>query len=208
MNRLGIDPDKYKYFEEESDEKFSFVLINPPNDFFLKPGDIIYLLKPGSFNSNANMTEISDNFNTKNNSDVYQTPHDLYYIDDDVHGPGNSTNNMKSENTLPTTFHSIDETFKEFQLDDSFGFKPSKFGVDNLKQTLFHNSSSLKSFKKDEQLLNNSRNKDYLVSSPTSDKSLAFFDTTAQLGDFESIKTVLTPSKAENGLYTTAFWLD
>ena len=46
MNRLGIDPQKYKNLERH-DGKFSYVLINPPNDFSLKTGDIIYLLKTG-----------------------------------------------------------------------------------------------------------------------------------------------------------------
>ena len=46
MNRLGIDPQKYKNLEK-SDGKFSYVLINPPYDFNLKIGDIIYLLKTG-----------------------------------------------------------------------------------------------------------------------------------------------------------------
>lgn len=51
MNKLGIDPDKYKHFDEFSSEKCSFVLINPSSDFVLKPGDIIYLLKPGNCNN-------------------------------------------------------------------------------------------------------------------------------------------------------------
>jgi hypothetical protein len=46
MNRLGIDPEKYKNLER-FDGKFSYVLINPPNDFNLKIGDIVYLLKTG-----------------------------------------------------------------------------------------------------------------------------------------------------------------
>jgi len=46
MNRLGIDPEKYKSLER-FDGKFSYVLINPPNDFNLKIGDIVYLLKTG-----------------------------------------------------------------------------------------------------------------------------------------------------------------
>jgi hypothetical protein len=47
MNKLGIDPDKYKSYDEHA-EKFSYVLINPPHDYILKAGDIVYLLKPGS----------------------------------------------------------------------------------------------------------------------------------------------------------------
>ena len=46
MDRLGIDPEKYKNLEL-SEGKSSYVLINPPNDFSLKTGDIVYLLKTG-----------------------------------------------------------------------------------------------------------------------------------------------------------------
>jgi hypothetical protein len=49
MTKLGIDPDKYKTYKGMLDEKFSFVLINPTSEFLLKPGDIVYLLKPGNF---------------------------------------------------------------------------------------------------------------------------------------------------------------
>lgn len=48
MNKLGIDTEKYK-IDDQVYENFSFVLINPPYDFFLKPGDIVYLLKPGNY---------------------------------------------------------------------------------------------------------------------------------------------------------------
>ena len=53
MDRLGIDPEKYKNLER-FDGKFSYVLINPPNDFSLKTGDIVYLLKTGYKKTNSN----------------------------------------------------------------------------------------------------------------------------------------------------------
>ena len=82
MNKLGINPEKYKNIEDNSD-KFSFVLINPPHDYIISPGDIVYLLKPGlppqsskenNFKSpifNVNFSKEISNFNDnpKNVSD-------------------------------------------------------------------------------------------------------------------------------------------
>lgn len=50
MSKLGIDPDKYDKYKsyDEHMERFSFVLINPSHDYILRPGDIVYLLKPGA----------------------------------------------------------------------------------------------------------------------------------------------------------------
>jgi len=61
MNKLGIDPEKYK-INDQVYENFSFVLINPPYDFFLKPGDIAYILKPGYYMRKESkiMTELSN----------------------------------------------------------------------------------------------------------------------------------------------------
>jgi hypothetical protein len=52
MNKLGIDPDKYKPTTDQL-EKFSYVLINPAESFQLRAGDIVYLLKPGSNNTSS-----------------------------------------------------------------------------------------------------------------------------------------------------------
>jgi hypothetical protein len=46
MKNLGLDAAKYKQANSNT-STVSFVLINPPNDFRLKSGDIVYLLRPG-----------------------------------------------------------------------------------------------------------------------------------------------------------------
>ena len=46
MDKLGIDG--RKYVTKSDDGSLNFVLINPSNDFILQPGDIVYLLKPGT----------------------------------------------------------------------------------------------------------------------------------------------------------------
>lgn len=47
MNKLGINTDHYKA-QSVLDPKSQCVLINPGSDFTLKPGDIVYLIKPGN----------------------------------------------------------------------------------------------------------------------------------------------------------------
>ena len=64
MDKLGIDSDKYSGIEESS-MKYSFVLINPAMDFFLQPGDIIYLLKPGNSNNKNESAFELDAYNSK-----------------------------------------------------------------------------------------------------------------------------------------------
>lgn len=60
MNKLGIDPDKYKNFDENP-EDYSFVLINPSHEFQLQSGDIIYLLKPGTAPKTRALDEMARN---------------------------------------------------------------------------------------------------------------------------------------------------
>lgn len=47
MHKLGINTDHYKA-QSVLDPKSHCVLINPGSDFALKPGDIVYLIKPGN----------------------------------------------------------------------------------------------------------------------------------------------------------------
>jgi hypothetical protein len=46
MRKLNMNPNKYEKNKKFS-WKTSYVLINPPIDFRLQTGDIIYLIKPG-----------------------------------------------------------------------------------------------------------------------------------------------------------------
>jgi hypothetical protein len=49
MNKLGMNTDKYNTIPKISSENTSYVLINPSNNFLLRNGDIVYLLKPGCY---------------------------------------------------------------------------------------------------------------------------------------------------------------
>ena len=69
MNKLGID--SKKYITKNDDASLNFVLINPPNDFALQSGDIVYLLKPSNpieqlGTSPSNHTSATFNLNETN----------------------------------------------------------------------------------------------------------------------------------------------
>ena len=126
MNRLGIDPEKYKNLEC-SDGKFSFVLINPPSEFFLKNGDIVYLLKPGSPlpKSAYKITDTNNNNITNNNETAFSAaitkkPTQLNFDDDSL-------------------IHTSDEnTFKEIQENCRDSKRNSYSNVSSsLKQSVF-----------------------------------------------------------------------
>lgn len=126
MTKLGIDPDKYKNVEDQS-EKFSFVLINPHCDLFLKPGDIVYLLKPGTPVDNPN--------SNSNNKMTPQKSHALYNIDEE--SPLES-NQLIETFSLPTSMLSINESSE----DACRGYKNKcdltrkRYSLDNLQRNV------------------------------------------------------------------------
>lgn len=124
MNKLGIDPDKYLNFEDQS-EKFSYVLINPSFDVFLKPGDIVYLLKPGSSNSSANNANIDSL--TKLPGQISINSRNLYGIDEEYL---EESIDLLESFSLPTSMHSINDNWEESQFLNDMTKK--RFSLDNL----------------------------------------------------------------------------
>ena len=136
MNKLGIDPDKYKSGNDHS-EKFSFVLINPASEFPLKAGDIIYLLKPRCNNS-SNIAQ--NQMNTKNNNTEIVNGNEvkissLNNNENETNNNNNINNNKDSDNSNEDFFsiksnsllsshrimsmHSMDEIWQDPNIDSS-----------------------------------------------------------------------------------------
>jgi hypothetical protein len=115
MNKLGIDPEKYKV-DDQVYENFSFVLINPPCDFFLKPGDIIYLLKPGNYMRKESkiMTEPTN-------------PKPMSLLD--LYKSSSSINSRRSLSTRQNSFLSNLNKFKQIVL---FPFKSTNHHTNDL----------------------------------------------------------------------------
>ncbi|CAF1054179.1 unnamed protein product, partial [Brachionus calyciflorus] len=143
MSKLGIDPDKYKNVEDQS-EKFSFVLINPHCDLFLKPGDIVYLLKPGK------PVLPSENPNSENQ--IENKCHKLYNIDEE----NPESNQLVETFSLPTSMNSINETWNDGNIImQNYGNTSKKrYSLDNLQRNI-----NLKEF---HRFLSNSKNLDCL----------------------------------------------
>ena len=131
MNKLGIDPDKYKPTMDQSVyEKFSFVLINPVESFALKAGDIVYLLKPGSNNTSGltknPLGKSPTCYHNNNNSgieiklttDEHETfsqngtaAHDLYNIDEETFSIIHPSSPFSSHRLV--SMHSMDEIWDD-----------------------------------------------------------------------------------------------
>lgn len=124
MNKLGIDPDKYANFEDQS-EKFSYVLINPNCDVFLRPGDIIYLLKPGSFSSIGN--KMNSESTRKFPGQMSTQSHNLYDIDEENQ---DESIDLIESFSLPTSMHSINESWDDSRNNQEKTKK--RFSLDNL----------------------------------------------------------------------------
>jgi hypothetical protein len=56
LNKLGIDSTGYKTNNETINKNASYVLINPSSELALQNGDVIYLLKPGTTFSIAELS--------------------------------------------------------------------------------------------------------------------------------------------------------
>lgn len=67
MSKLGIDTEKYSN-PDDTNQKYSFVLINPSFDFILQAGDIVYLLKPGNITTSESSDSIKKNLKSSINS--------------------------------------------------------------------------------------------------------------------------------------------
>jgi hypothetical protein len=151
MNKLGIDPNKYKSSEESSStERFSFVLINPSHDLNLQTGDIIYLLKPGTPPKALNTTTTTSAEATNNQLNASESNNagnlsNIVFARDDV-----SSNNTisKSKTFGSDSLHSTDpdwtcvKNLRKNSLSQS-----NKFNLSHLKKVLFSTSfsSSIKS---------------------------------------------------------------
>lgn len=153
MNKLGIDPDKYKNLDEQL-EKFSFVLINPPSEFVIKPGDIVYLLKPGTpfqpKETSASNSNLNLNYNKKQSTN--QLPTNLFNIDEE--SPVKSSNLIEAF-SLPTLIHSIDEAWEECQSVNT-NCNESKYNYKR-KHELFNKKLTMNNLKKVFQPINRAR---------------------------------------------------
>lgn len=174
LNKLGINSEKYKHFENHSQiEKYSFVLINPSSEFFLRPGDIVYLLKPGSNQPQINIINMNKLSNDENINN--KMPHlsvfsnDLYSIFEENNNP-NELNNQTQTTSLienatsksclnvrsaPTSYYSVEDdqwsdTETNKDADQSLDQSPTGFANNRakLKPNFLLDNLSFKGLKK------------------------------------------------------------
>ncbi len=190
LNKLGINSEKYKNFEQHSQiEKYSFVLINPSSDFFLRPGDIVYLLKPGSNQSQINFSNINKLNNEENNVNS-KIPHlsvfsnDLYSIyeennpNDQIqttslieNATSKSCSNIRS---APTSYYSVEddqwsETETNKDADPSLKQLPAANNRAKLKPNFLLDNLSFNGLKR--KLILPNKNKDEIKKTPFTPQS-------------------------------------
>lgn len=148
--------------------RFSFVLINPPHDYVLRPGDIIYLLKPGATAANTMNLELSTeaghchSAGGPNSSAAGQSPdHDQQVTvgketttTGDTQTPSHSSKRRPSNGlsfdveSLPTaaaaaalsSHMSIDESWLEDAMAKDSSLHKSKLNFESLKKLFFPSS--------------------------------------------------------------------